>query len=108
MSQLLDRVREATRTRHYSIRTEETYVRWVRYCILFFDKRHPAELGPQEIGAFVSHLAVRRNVSASTQNQALSALLFLYREVRGAARRVGGRGRAGEAAQAVASRFHQR
>ena len=81
MSQLLDEVRNAVRTRHYSIRTEEAYLRWVREYILFFDKRHPAELGAKEVSAFLSHLAVGRNVAASTQNQALSALLFLYREV---------------------------
>lgn len=81
MSQLLDRVREAVRTRHYSIRTEESYLRWIREFILFFDKRHPSELGAKEVSAFVSHLAVNRHVAASTQNQALSALLFLYREV---------------------------
>src|SRR5919197_4449813 len=81
MSQLLDRVREAARTRHYSIRTEESYIRWIREFILFFDKRHPSELGAKEVSAFVSHLAVTRRVAASTQNQALSALLFLYREV---------------------------
>ena len=74
-------MREALRTRHYSIRTEEAYLRWVREYILFFGKRHPAELGAKEVSAFVSHLAVERKVSASTQTQALSALLFLYREV---------------------------
>ncbi|MCA1591130.1 MAG: integron integrase [Acidobacteria bacterium] len=83
MSRLLDQVREAIRTRHYSIRTEEAYVRWVKEYILFFDKRHPSGLGAKEVGAFVSYLAVRRNVASSTQNQALSALLFLYREVLG-------------------------
>lgn len=81
MSQLLEQVRMAVRTRHYSIRTEEAYIRWIREYILFFDKCHPAELGAKEISAFLSHLAVERNVAASTQNQALSALLFLYREV---------------------------
>lgn len=81
MSQLLDRVREAVRTRHYSIRTEEAYIRWIRDYILFFNKRHPQELSIKEIGIFISHLAVKRDVAASTQNQALSALLFLYREV---------------------------
>jgi integron integrase len=81
MSQLLEQVREAVRTRHYSIRTEEAYIRWIREYILFFDKRHPSELGAKEVSAFVSHLAVNRNVASSTQNQALSALLFLYREV---------------------------
>ena len=81
MSRLLDRVREAVRARHYSIRTEEAYLRWIREYILFSDRRHPSELGAAAISAFVSHLAVKRNVAASTQNQALSALLFLYREV---------------------------
>jgi integron integrase len=81
MSQLLEQVRAAVRTRHYSIRTEEAYIRWVREYILFYGKRHPAELGAKEVSAFLSHLAVERNVAASTQNQALSALLFLYREV---------------------------
>lgn len=81
MSRLLERVREAVRVRRYSIRTEEAYLRWIREYILFFGKRHPAELGSEQISAFVSHLAVKRNVAASTQNQALSALLFLYREV---------------------------
>lgn len=83
MSQLLDRVRACIRSRHYSIRTEEAYIRWIREYIIFFDKRHPATLGAPEVCAFVSHLAVDRNVAASTQNQALSALLFLYREVLG-------------------------
>ena len=81
MSRLLDRVREALRTRHYSLRTEEAYLRWIREYILFFDRRHPSELGAREVSAFVSHLAVGRRVAASTQSQALSALLFLYREV---------------------------
>jgi integron integrase len=81
MSKLLDAVREAVRTRHYSIRTEEAYLRWVREYILFCGKRHPSELGAREVSAFVSHLAVERKVAASTQTQALSALLFLYREV---------------------------
>jgi integron integrase len=81
MSQLLEQVRAAVRTRHYSIRTEEAYLRWIREYILFFEKRHPAELGAADVSAFVSHLAVERKVAASTQSQALSALLFLYREV---------------------------
>ncbi|MCA9727756.1 MAG: integron integrase [Candidatus Eisenbacteria bacterium] len=78
---LLDAVRAALRIRHYSRRTEQTYVRWVRRFVIFHGKRHPRELGEREITAFLSDLAVRRNVSASTQNQALSALLFLYRHV---------------------------
>ena len=78
---LLDRLRIAIRARHYSIRTEEAYVGWVRRFILFHGKRHPDEMGEPEINAFLSHLAVKDRVSASTQNQALSALLFLYRHV---------------------------
>src|SRR5215207_8131349 len=81
MSRLLEQVREAVRTRHYSLRTEEAYIRWAREYILFCGKRHPSELGAREVSAFISHLAVRRKVAASTQTQALSALLFLYREV---------------------------
>lgn len=80
---LLDRVREAIRTRHFSRRTEEAYVGWIRRYILFHGKRHPAEMGPSEITAFLTDLAVERQVSASTQNQALAALLFLYRHVLG-------------------------
>ena len=78
---LLDVVRDAIRTKHYSIRTEEAYVNWVRRFILFHGKRHPKEMGGPEIEAFLTHLAVEGHVSASTQNQALSALLFLYRTV---------------------------
>ena len=78
---LLDRVRAEIRVRHYSLRTEQTYVDWARRFILFHDKRHPKEMGAGEVRDFLSHLAVDRNVSASTQNQAKSALLFLYREV---------------------------
>ena len=78
---LLDRVRHAIRARHYSLRTEEAYVGWIRRYILFHHKRHPAEMGATEINAFVTHLAVEGPVGASTQTQALSALLFLYRHV---------------------------
>jgi integron integrase len=78
---LLDRVRAEIRLRHYSLRTEQSYVDWARRFILFHHKRHPAEMGAAEIRDFLSHLAVDRHVSASTQNQAKSALLFLYREV---------------------------
>ncbi len=78
---LLDRLRIAIRARHYSIRTEEAYVGWVRRYIFFHNKRHPAEMGEPEMNSFLSHLAVRGRVSASTQNQALCALLFLYRHV---------------------------
>ena len=78
---LLDRVRDAIRARHYSRRTEKAYVGWIRRYIFFHGKRHPAEMGAGEITAFLSSLAVPGNVAASTQNQALSAVLFLYREV---------------------------
>jgi integron integrase len=78
---LLDQVRDSIRLRHYSIRTEETYVGWIRQFILFYGKRHPSEMGQAEISQFLTHLAVKRQVSASTQNQALSALVFLYRHV---------------------------
>ncbi len=80
---LLDQVREATRLRHYSIRTEQAYVGWARRFVLFHGKRHPAEMGAAEIEAFLTDLAVRGKVAASTQNQALNALVFLYREVLG-------------------------
>ena len=80
---LLDRLRAAIRARHYSLRTEEAYVAWVRRYVLFHGKRHPDEMGEAEINAFLTHLAVKKKVSASTQNQALSALLFLYRDVLG-------------------------
>lgn len=80
-SRLLDRVRSRIRVKHYSFRTEETYLGWIRRFILFHDKRHPAEMGAREVEAFLSHLARVGKVAASTQNQALAALLFLYREV---------------------------
>ena len=80
---LLDRLRAAVRARHYSLRTEEAYVAWVRRYVVFHGKRHPDELGEAEINVFLTDLAVSRKVSASTQNQALSALLFLYRDVLG-------------------------
>jgi integron integrase len=80
-AKLLDQVRMALRSRHYSRRTEQTYVQWIRQFILFHHKRHPAEMAEAGINAFLTDLAVRRRVSASTQNQALSALLFLYRHV---------------------------
>jgi integron integrase len=78
---LLDRVRWHLRVKRYSIRTEQSYVDWIRRYILFHKKRHPIEMGETEIASFLSHLAVNRNVAASTQNQALSALLFLYQQV---------------------------
>jgi integron integrase len=78
---LLDQVRAAIRLRHYSPRTEQAYVHWTRKFILFHQKRHPAEMGEPEVGAFLQHLAVNKSVAASTQNQALNALVFLYRIV---------------------------
>jgi len=78
---LLDQVRDTIRRKHYSIRTEEAYVPWIKHFILFHDKRHPKEMGVPEVEAFLTHLAIDLNVAASTQNQALNALLFLYREV---------------------------
>lgn len=78
---LLDHVREAIRTRHYSLQTEKAYVQWIKRFIFFHGKRHPVEMGEAEVGQFLSSLATAAHVSASTQNQALNALLFLYREV---------------------------
>ncbi len=80
---LLDRVREAIRTRHYSRRTEKTYVAWIRRYILFHGKRHPTEMGAAEITRFLTSLAVDGKVAAATQNQALNALVFFYKEVLG-------------------------
>ena len=78
---LLTQLREAIRTRHYALSTEKVYVHWVRTFIRFHGIRHPIEMGAREVEAFLTYLAVERKVSASTHNQALSALLFLYREV---------------------------
>ncbi len=92
---LLDQVRKAIRTTHYSPRTDsaphslihmdaergEAYIHWIERYIFFHNKRHPSEMGALEINQFLTHLAVKENVTASTQNQALSAILFLYREV---------------------------
>ncbi len=78
---LLDRVRCAIRTRHYSHRTEEAYAFWIRRFLAFHGMRHPDQLGSSDVASFLAHLATRRRVSASTQNQAFSALLFLYRDV---------------------------
>src|SRR6185369_7489132 len=80
---LLDRVRSALRARHYSFRTEKAYVGWIRRFIFFHGKRHPDELADAEIATFLSSLASDARVSASTQNQALAALLFLYQAVLG-------------------------
>jgi integrase len=78
---LLDQYRESLRSRHYSLRTEGTYISWVRQYIFFHHKRHPREMGVGEINDFISYLANQKNISASTQNQAISAILFLYRNV---------------------------
>ncbi len=78
---LLEQVSDQIRLRYYSYRIEETYLQWIRRYILFHNKRHPKDMGVPEIEAFLTHLAVEGNVSASTQNQALSALLFLYKPV---------------------------
>jgi len=80
---LIECFREAIRARHYSRRTEETYWYWIRWFIFFHGKRHPAQMGGAEVSAFLSWLATERNVAAATQNQALSALLFLYKHVLG-------------------------
>ncbi len=78
---LLEQVRQKTKAKHYSPRTERAYISWIRRFILFHNKRHPSEMSEREVNAYLTYLAVARHVSASTQNQALSALLFLYKEV---------------------------
>ena len=78
---LLDQVRSAIRIRHYSYRTEQSYVHWIVRYILFHKKRHPKDMDSAEVGTFLSHLAEDRKVSASTQNQALNAIVFLYKNV---------------------------
>ncbi len=91
---LLDQLQEALRTLHYSRRTEQAYCSWVKRFIFFHNIRHPNEMAEPEINAFLTHLAVKEKLSASTQNQALSALLFLYRNVIG--REVGDLGKVTE------------
>ena len=78
---LLDRVRTTIRLRHYSFRTEQAYLQWIRRFIRFHGMRHPEEMGAEEVRAFLSHLALEGRVASSTQNQALNAIAFLYREV---------------------------
>lgn len=78
---LLDQVKDVIRLKHYSIRTEDSYVGWIKRFILFHDKRHPKEMGTPEIEAFLTHLAVDEKVASSTQNQAFNAILFLYKQV---------------------------
>jgi len=82
-SKLLAKVRDAIRLKHYSIRTEKAYLQWVKRYILYHNKKHPAEMGAQEVEQFLTYLAVELNVAASTQNQALNALVFLYKQVLG-------------------------
>ncbi|NOY63775.1 MAG: integron integrase [Gammaproteobacteria bacterium] len=77
----MDQVRDTIRVRHYSIRTEKSYITWIKQFILFHNKRHPSEMREQEVGEFLTYLAVQRNVAASTQNQALNAIAFLYKHV---------------------------
>ena len=78
---LLDQVRDVIRRKHYSIRTEQAYIDWIKRFIIYHGKRHPGEMAEEEVAEFLTHLARHLNVAASTQNQALSALLFLYKEV---------------------------
>jgi integron integrase len=78
---LLDQVRQRIRLKHYSYRTEQSYIGWIKRFIFYHHKRHPQEMGKAEVEDFLNHLATARNVAASTQNQALNALLFLYKEV---------------------------
>ena len=78
---LLDQVRDKIRFKHYSLSTENTYLSWIKQFILYHGKRHPVDMGAAEVEAFLTYLATQRQVSSSTQNQALSAILFLYREV---------------------------
>ncbi|KHE91569.1 MAG: site-specific tyrosine recombinase, partial [Candidatus Scalindua brodae] len=78
---LLDQVRDVIRKKHYSIRTEQAYVDWAKRYILFHKKHHPKDMGEKEIAQFISHLATDRRVASSTQNQALNAIVFLYKHV---------------------------
>ena len=83
MSQFLDRIRNVMRVRRYSLQTEKTYIYWIKKYIFFHDVRHPQDMGADEVNEFLTHLAVSGNVAAATQNQAMFALLFLYKEVLG-------------------------
>ncbi len=78
---LLEQVSDVIRLQHYSYKTEKSYVNWIKRYILFHNKRHPKEMNGKEIEEFLTYLAVKENVAASTQNQALNAILFLYKEV---------------------------
>jgi hypothetical protein len=81
LSPFIEQVRSELRTRHFSLRTEKTYLYWIRHFILFNDKRHPEAMDNSNIEPFLNYLAVQRRVSVSTQNQALCALIFMYRHV---------------------------
>ena len=78
---LLDHLRAIIPTKHYSLRTEASYIKWIKRCIIFHNRGHPNEMSEVEINQFLSHLAVKDNVAASTQNQALCAIVFLYKHV---------------------------
>ena len=78
---LLEQVRDVLRYLHYSYRTEQSYIHWIKRYIYFHNKKHPRDMGPDQIVEYLTYLAVKRKVSPSTQNQALSALLFLYKQV---------------------------
>jgi site-specific recombinase XerD len=80
-SPFLEEVRKVLRVQHYAIRTEQSYVEWIKRFILFHNKRHPNEMGESEVAGFLTHLSVNRNVAPATQGQALNALVFLYRKV---------------------------
>ena len=78
---LLDQVRDVIRVKHYSYKTEKSYVQWIKRFILYHNKQHPLDMGEKEIGEYLTHLAVKKHVSASTQNQALNSIVFLYKQV---------------------------
>lgn len=78
---LLDQVRSEIRKRHYSLKTEQAYLGWIKRFILFHNKRHPKDMGEKEIGEFLSYLAEKKNVAGATQNQALNAIIFLYKNI---------------------------
>lgn len=80
-SLLMEQARNTLRVHHYSLRTEHVYLHWIKRFILYHNKRHPRDMGEKEISDFLTYLAVRKHVAASTRNQALSALLFLYKRV---------------------------
>jgi len=78
---LLEQVRQSLRTKHYSFRTEKSYISWIKQFVLFHGKSHPKDMGEEEVNKFLTHLAVKRKVSASTQNQALCAIVYLYKHI---------------------------